>query len=110
MEISWQADLAGETIVGVAPRGDVIVVASKSGLRRSHDNGSSFHQLDSHEVRGRFVRLVQPHTAEHGSRWAAMAAIAPKAGCTTKRSGVGYARPNATPASEPARRLTSAQS
>ena len=38
----------------------------------------------SPEVRERFVRLVQEHTAEHRSQWAAIAAIAPKAGCTTE--------------------------
>ena len=38
----------------------------------------------SPEVRERFVRLVQAHTAEHSSQWAAIAAIAPKAGCTTE--------------------------
>jgi len=38
----------------------------------------------SPEVRERFVRLVQEHTPEHGSQWATIAAIAPKAGCTTE--------------------------
>ena len=38
----------------------------------------------SPEVRERFVRLVQEHTPEHGSQWAAIAAIAPKVGCTTE--------------------------
>ena len=38
----------------------------------------------SPEVRERFVRLVQEHTPEYGSQWAAIAAIAPKVGCTTE--------------------------
>jgi transposase len=38
----------------------------------------------SPEVRERFVRLVQEHTADHGSQWAAIEAIAPKVGCTTE--------------------------
>ena len=38
----------------------------------------------SPEVHERFVRLVQEHTANHGSQWAAIAAIAPKVGCTTE--------------------------
>jgi transposase len=38
----------------------------------------------SPEVRERFVRVVQEQRAEHGSQWAAIEAIAPKAGCTTE--------------------------
>jgi transposase len=38
----------------------------------------------SPEARERFVRLVQKHTGEHGSQRAAIAAIAPKVGCTTE--------------------------
>lgn len=30
------------------------------------------------------MRLVQEHTADHGSQWAAIAAIAPEAGRTTE--------------------------
>ena len=42
------------------------------------------HSKYSPEVRERFVRLVQEQTAEHGSQWAAIEAIAPKAGCTSE--------------------------
>jgi len=38
-----QADLAGESITGVAPRGDVIVVASRTGLWRKDESGPTFH-------------------------------------------------------------------
>ena len=36
----------------------------------------------SPEVRERFVRLVQEHTAEHGSQYAAIRSIAQKIGCS----------------------------
>src|ERR1700704_6469383 len=38
----------------------------------------------SPEVRERFIRMVQDQAGEHGSQWAAIAAIAPKVGCTTE--------------------------
>src|SRR5215813_4674308 len=38
----------------------------------------------SPEVRERAVRMVQEHGPEHVSQWAAIAAIAPKLGCTTE--------------------------
>src|SRR5215203_3441180 len=38
----------------------------------------------SPEVRERAVRMVREHGAEHPSQWAAIAAIAPKLGCTSE--------------------------
>src|SRR5262249_10526882 len=38
----------------------------------------------SPEVRERAVRMVREHGPEHPSQWAAIAAIAPKLGCTTE--------------------------
>ncbi len=38
----------------------------------------------SPEVRERTVRLVQAHTPEHESQWAAIRAIAQKVGCTAE--------------------------
>jgi transposase len=38
----------------------------------------------SPEVRERAVRLVPEHGSEHPSQWAAIAAIAPKLGCTNE--------------------------
>ena len=38
----------------------------------------------SPEVRERAVRMVREHGPEHPTQWAAIAAIAPKLGCTTE--------------------------
>ena len=38
----------------------------------------------SPELKERAVRMVQEHSPEHPSQWAAMEAIAPKLGCTSE--------------------------
>jgi transposase len=38
----------------------------------------------SPEVRERAVRMVRDQTGEHASQWAAIAALAPKLGCTSE--------------------------
>jgi transposase len=38
----------------------------------------------SPEVRGRAVRMVQEHSGEHASQWAAIVSIAAKIGCTAE--------------------------
>src|SRR5437867_8704237 len=51
----------------------------------------------SPEIRERAIRMVREHGPEHPSQWAAIAAIAPKLGCTneTLRRWVGQAERDA---------------
>jgi hypothetical protein len=56
----------------------------------------------SPEVRERFVRPVQEHTAEHGSQWARLPRLLRRQAARPKRYGGGCARPNATPVRGPA--------
>jgi transposase-like protein len=53
----------------------------------------------SPEVRERAIRMVREHGPEHPSQWAAIAAIAPKLGCTseTLRRWVRQAERDAPP-------------
>lgn len=45
---------------------------------------SKRQQRFSPEVRERAIRLVREQTPQHASQWAAIAAIAPKLGCTNE--------------------------
>ena len=64
--------------------GEVNRAGIVGGPIRREDGPMARPSKYSPEVRERFVRLVQEHTVDHGSQWAAIAAIAPKAGCTTE--------------------------
>ena len=50
----------------------------------------------SKEVRERAVGLVLEQQAEHGSQWAAIAAISSKLGCTAESLAAGCDRPSGT--------------
>jgi transposase-like protein len=57
----------------------------------------------SPELRERAVRLVQEHTAKHGSQWAAIRSVGEKLGLQrrgARRYGAGSDRSGAMPASE----------
>jgi transposase len=54
----------------------------------------------SPEVRELAVRMVFDHQTEHGSQLATIMSIASKIGCTAETFAVGFAKLNATRASE----------
>lgn len=58
----------------------------------------------SPEVRARAVRLVEAHTPENGSQWAAIAAIAPRSRAPERPSTIGSINRNTMPASGPGSR------
>ena len=53
----------------------------------------------SPELRERAVRMVQEHSHEYPSQWAAIRSIGEKLACTTRCCGAGCARPSGTRAS-----------
>ena len=64
----------------------------------SHDEADE--QQVSPEVRERAVRMVFDHQTEHGSQWATIMSIASRSAALPRRFAVGFAKLNATRASE----------